>query len=108
MAISTVRTQRVTFKPLGAHRSLAVDGDVDTLTVDEDNATLVMLQAETDDIRITLDGTAPNSGSSPTVGFVIVANDPPVLVDIERGVTVKYTQVTSAAVLQYQFGEGAG
>ncbi len=96
--------ERVTFKPIGSHTAVAVDSDVDTLTIPT-NATLVMVQVETDEVRFTLDGTTPVAGST---GFILRATDPVFIVDVERGVTFKYTRETADAVLQYQFGQGAG
>ncbi len=104
MGISTTRTQRVTFKDIGAHTTSTVTSAVKALTKPT-NAKLVMLQVETDEMRFTLDGTDPVAGS---VGFILRETDPPYIVDMERITAFKYTRETTDALLQIQFGQGAG
>jgi hypothetical protein len=61
----------------------------------------VIIQTTTQNIRYTLDGTAP----TPTVGFQLKATDPPKQIIIRNGeVTLTVIEEVGGAVLQVQFG----
>lgn len=60
----------------------------------------LLIQAITQNIRITFDGTTTPTA---TVGFQIRAGDPPAIVDVPTGTTVKVIQETASATVQYQW-----
>lgn len=82
--------------PVGAHTSLSL-ANAETLTPPA-GTQAVILQAITQAVSFTLDGTVPTS----TVGFQLATNDM-LLLDLATSVTIKAIQVTSGAVLQYQW-----
>mgnify|MGYP001070056040 CR=1 FL=1 len=57
------------------------------------------VQCQTQNVRFTLDGTAPTTGK----GFLIKAGDPPISISVEPGSTIKVIEVSASAVLEYQF-----
>jgi hypothetical protein len=89
------------FDPVGDH----VDGpDISsavTLTAPT-GATKIMIQAVTQNIRYTLDGTAPTT----SVGFLLKADDPAVILPLGNNTTIKVIQVAATADLQYLWGSG--
>lgn len=89
------------FEPVGAH----VDGPTLTSAVTltpPTGATKIMLQALTQNVRFTLDGTTPTA----SLGFQLKAGDPAVIVQIGNDVTLKVIEETATADLQYQWGKG--
>jgi hypothetical protein len=64
------------------------------------DATQVMLQAQTQNVRLTLDGTDPTTSK----GFQIKAGDPAVILSVYGGQTLKLIEEATTAVLDYQFG----
>lgn len=86
------------FDPVGAHNDGLDVSSAATLTVPE-GAKKVLMQALTQNIRYTLDGTAPTTSS----GFQMKAGDPPILVLIDANTTVKLIEEAATADLQYQF-----
>lgn len=87
------------FNPLGSHNDGLAINTAKTLTP-PGGATLLMIQALTQNVRYTLDGTTPTA----TTGFQLKAGDPAILVPIGSGTTVKVIEETATADLQYQFG----
>ena len=91
----TVKIARL--RPSGSHTSNASLSSAVTLTV-PDGASGVLVQAITQNIRYTLDGTVPTA----SLGFRLTAGDAPIMIPIE-GATLKFIQETATATLQYQF-----
>ena len=87
------------FVPLGDHKSIIIDAEYSPGDQPQ-GATLLLVQAIVQDIRFTLDGTAP----TPTVGFELVADDPPVLIPVSSRTVVNFCAEAAGAVLQYQWG----
>lgn len=67
-----------------------------TLTLPSD-ATGVMLQADTADVRFTIDGTTPTS----TLGLILSSSAAPLRVDLYPGAEVKVISATGAINYQY-------
>jgi len=61
----------------------------------------VYIQALSQNVRITLDGTNPSATGNDT-GFEIRSTDPPVLITGQPGLTIKMIQTAASAVVQYQ------
>lgn len=85
------------FVPVGAHTSTTLTGSVTTLSVDS-RATGVLIQAETQNVRYTLDGTNPTTSN----GFVLTAGADPIIIPKNSDITIKVLRQTSGAVIQYQ------
>lgn len=91
------------FEPVGAH----VDGTVITSAVEltasaPAAATKIMIQAQAQNVRFTLDGTTPSA----TVGFTLVAGDPPIILQLGNDVEITVIEEAATADLQYQWGKG--
>lgn len=86
------------FEPVGAHGS----DDVTTAVtlVQPAGANKALLQALTQNVRYTLDGTAPTTSK----GFQLKAGDPPRQIIVDGGITLKAIAETGTASLQYQWG----
>lgn len=84
------------FSPTGSHVSQSVSGVYSPTTPGD--ATKVLVQAITQNIRFTLDGTTPTS----SVGFRITAGDPPMVIPVSG--SVKFIEEIAGAVLQLQWG----
>jgi len=89
------------FYPLGDHISETLGASVYEPTVPSDNAVLALVQAVTENIRYTLDGTDPEAA----VGFVITAGRDPILLPLSSNTTLKFIRETDGSILQLQFGE---
>lgn len=89
----------MSFKPLGSHSDGGAISTAQTLTP-EVGATKLLIQALTQNVRYTLDGTTPTASK----GFQLVAGDPPIIIPINSDVTVKVIEESATADLQYQFG----
>ncbi len=87
------------FAPVGAHTSNNSLGTVVTLTPPA-GADQIYMQAITQNIRYTLDGTAATT----TLGFQLKAGDPPRLISLGATQTIKVIEETATAVLQFQWG----
>lgn len=89
----------ITFGVVGAHTQNGSLGSAVSITVPA-GAAQMMLQAQAANVRFTLDGTAPTS----TVGFLLVADDPPLVIGVKPAQVVKVIQTGAGAKLDYQFG----
>lgn len=83
----------------GTHGNSASLSSVVTIPIPSD-AALVCMQAETQNVRYTLDGTNPVAS---TTGFVLAANGDPLYVPVNSSMTLKVIQAAATARLQYQF-----
>lgn len=88
------------FNPIGAHVDGATISSATTLTP-ATGATKIMIQALTQNIRFTLDGTAPEAAK----GFQLKAGDPALIIPLGNSTTIKVIQETATADIQYQWGE---
>lgn len=70
------------------------------LTKPASGANKILIQALTQNVRYTLDGTTPTANK----GFQLKAGDPPTLLFIGTGITLKVIQEAATADLQYQWG----
>lgn len=70
----------------------------------EDQVNCILLQCLTRDVRYTLDGTTPTS----SVGFVLSAGSPPMLIYITPGVVVTVIESIATASVEFQFGHVTG
>lgn len=89
----------MSFRPLGSHNSGATISSATTLTPTA-GATKLLIQALTQNVRFTLDGTVPTA----SLGFQILAAAAPIVVPIDSATVIKVIQETATASLQYQFG----
>lgn len=88
------------FNPVGAHSSGLTISSATTITI-PDAASKWMVQALAQNVRYTLDGTAPEAAK----GFQLKAGDPPVIIPLGNATVIKAIQEAATASLQYQFGE---
>lgn len=84
--------------PVDAHSSGADISSATPLTPPA-GATKLLIQAITQNVRYTLDGTTPTA----SVGFQLKAGDPPVVIPVGEDTGVKVIQETATASLQYQW-----
>lgn len=89
----------MSFRPLGSHSSGATISSATVLTRAA-GSTKLLIQALTQNVRFTLDGTTPTA----SVGFQLLAGAAPIVVPIDAATTVTVIQETATASLQYQFG----
>jgi len=87
------------FNPLGAHNDGLAISTAQTLTPTA-GATMLLIQAIGQNVRLTLDGTTPTASK----GFQVVAGDPAIIVPIGANTVIKVIQEAATADLQYQFG----
>lgn len=64
------------------------------------NSRYLIVQALTQNVRFTLDGTTPTA----SLGFRLTAGDPPTIIDMERIGQIKFIEETASASIQYQWG----
>ena len=81
------------------HQAYTMGAGVLTLSLPL-HAEFMLMQAVTQNIRYTLDGTNPTA----TLGFQLKATDTPVMVHLKKGVVMKFLREAGGAVLQYQYG----
>ena len=85
-------------EPVGAHSSgLAISSA--TVLTRPAGATKILIQALTQNVRFTLDGTLPTAAS----GFQLKAADPPLIIPLGSRTRITVIQETATASLQYQF-----
>ena len=89
------------FKPLNgeAHQSIPLDATVFTYNAPK-QANKVRVQALTQNIRYTLDGSAPTA----TIGFQLAAADPAQILYLSDTTTLRFFREASGAVLEIQAG----
>ena len=62
-------------------------------------ANWLWIAAETQNVRITLDGTTPTA----TVGMLLYASNPGEYIAVGTGMTIQVIEATSGGVINYQF-----
>lgn len=87
------------FNPIGSHYDGTTISSATTLTPPE-GAEKLLIQALSQNVRFTLDGTAPTSSK----GFQLVAGDPPTLIVLGDNTTLKVIEEAATADVQYQWG----
>lgn len=97
---SSIQSVKIHFLPIGAHNS-GLDISTAQMLTPDPNATTILLQALVKNVRYTLDGTMP----TPTLGFQLVAGDPPVLLALTSCTCLKVIEEAATASLQYQWGK---
>lgn len=65
------------------------------------NAKCILVQANAKDVRYTMEGTAPTA----VFGFVLVAGDAPILIELNEHIKLQFFGTDAAAQLSYCFGE---
>jgi hypothetical protein len=92
----------MTFTPLSGetHNSTPLGTASLTLSLPL-HAGRIIIQALTQNIRYTLDGTTPTAA----IGFQLKAADPPREIEITSGMVMKFFREASGAVLEYEYGE---
>lgn len=83
-----------------AHESYIMPANVVELSIPR-AAREILVQAITQNIRFTLDGTDPTTAR----GFQMVAGDPERRIMISTLTRLKFIREANGAVLQYQYGE---
>ncbi len=84
-----------------AHQSSAVGAAVVEISIPK-HVYEIRMQALTQNVRYTLDGTDPTA----TSGFALIAGNDPINVPFVTGRTrLKIIQAAGGALLEYQFGE---
>ena len=91
---------QLNFNPVGAHNDGLAISSATTITI-PDGATKIMIQALTQNVRFTLDGTAPTTSK----GFQLQVGQMPVIIPLGRSTVIKVIEEAATADLQYQFGE---
>ena len=86
---------------VGAHVDGTSISSATTLTPPT-GATKLLIQALTKNIRITLDGTAPEAAK----GFQLAAGDPMLLIPLGNDTVIKVIEEEATADIQYQWGGG--
>lgn len=89
------------FTPVGSHAEASLSGTVATTPTPAANATKIMMQAFTQNIRYTLDGSAPDANTGFQLGTALP--NKPTIMPISGG-TVKVITETGTASFQYQWG----
>ena len=87
------------FNPIGDHNDGLNISSAVTLTPPA-GATKLLVQALDKNVRYTLDGTTPTASK----GFQLAAGDPPIIIPIGNGTTIKIIEEAASADLNYQFG----
>lgn len=96
-------TQEFVFNPIGAHQYASGTVAIQTLTPPV-NASKLLIQTSDHPIRFSLGGTGTTLG--PQVGFLLEADDVPVIIHMSPDVYFRFRQKTSTgtAIVQYQWG----
>lgn len=88
------------FKPSGTHTSNSSIGTATELSKPASGADKILLQALGQNIRFTLDGTAPTTSS----GFQLKAGDPAILIWMSDDITLTVIEEAGTATLEYLWG----
>lgn len=86
------------FAVVGSHVTNGTLSSAVTLTVNK-AANAIIIQAFTQSVRITFDGTTPTA----SVGFLLTAADGPVMIAMPPNRTLKVIESTASASIQYQY-----
>jgi hypothetical protein len=89
------------FNPVGSHTQNGSLSSAVTLTA-PDGATKILIQAFTQNVRYTLDGTVPTASK----GFKMSTTDAPLLIPLGNDTVIKLIQETASASVEYQWGGG--
>lgn len=89
------------FVPVGSHTQKTSLSSAIDITVPA-GATAVMLQCQTKNVRFTLDDSGTDATT--TVGFLLTASDPPLIVPVYPGQVISVIETEASAKLDYQFG----
>lgn len=84
-------------KPVGSHTQNSSLSSVVTISR-ETTGTHLLIQALSNNVRLTLDGTDPTASK----GFQIAAGDDPVMIEVPNGATVKVIEEDTASI-EYQW-----
>lgn len=87
------------FNPVSGHVQDATISGATTLTP-EVGSNKLLIQAFTNNVRYTLDGTNPTA----SLGFQLKADDPPLVIPIGPGTVVKVIEETVSASIDFQWG----
>lgn len=94
---SQLVASRARYAPVGAHISEAA-ASVKTYAK-PGGASGALIQATTQNLRLTLDGTAPTS----TLGFQLATSAPPLYIPLAGDEVIKVIQETAGGVVQLQW-----
>lgn len=81
-----------------SHQTYTLATTATTLSVPL-NANGILIQALTQNVRFTLDGTTPTSSK----GFQLKAGDPPLMIPLQRQIVLKFVAETAGAILEYEY-----
>ena len=95
--VDTYNIQQGMIIPRGTHTANNSLSSAVTLAKPAESRS-ILVQALTQNIRYTLDGTTPTA----SLGFQLKAGDPPVLIPVHNS-SIKFIEETATAVLQYQW-----
>ena len=97
-----VRVDQAPFNPMGTHLENSAMADLQVLTPPTVNppVTKIMVQAYDQNIRYTLDGTAP----TPVFGFRLTAARDPVVLTIGPNTILQFFEEAATANLSYVWG----
>ena len=84
---------------VGAHTQNATLSSAQTITIAA-GTTKLLIQAFTQNVRYTLDGTVPTA----TKGFRLTAGNDPTMIPVVTGQTVKLIEEAASASIEYQLG----
>jgi hypothetical protein len=84
-----------------AHKGVALGAGVYSPQDERYGAERLMVQTHTQNVWYTLDGSTPSA----TNGFVLLATQPPIIINVGAGVIPNFLRAASGAVLQYQWIE---
>ena len=95
---------KLNFIPSGAHKSGTTISSATELkpadAAGAGNAEAVLIQALTQNVRFTLDGTDPTT----SLGCLLTAGNDPILIPYPPGTTLKVIEAAATASIQYQWG----
>lgn len=95
------QTQLAPFDQVGDHtRNATLNVAVDLNAVRPSFADKIIIQAETQNVRYTLDGTAPTA----TVGFLLLTTEPPVMITVSDATILQVIEAAAGGVIQYIWG----
>lgn len=87
------------FDPIGSHSDGTAINTAVVLTPPT-GAKKLLIQALTQNIRYTLDGTTPTASK----GFQIKSEDPPIVIPVGPNTTITVIEEAATADMQYQWG----